>query len=80
MANNSSVTIGAQTGWSHAIPLKNGPLSLNASIPPALYSIDTMIAALQTADAVTYTMPRLLNMTNNDMIFALRNIYGPGNI
>lgn len=79
MANNSAPTIGGQTGWSE-VNLRNGPLSLNPLIPPMLASVDSMITALNTADAVTYTFPRLLSMTSNDMLFAIRNIYGSGNI
>ena len=80
MANNSSATIGGQTGWSAAVALRNGPLSLNSSLPTRLASKDQMISSLNASDPVTYTMPRLLNMTHNDMVFALRNIFEPGNI
>jgi hypothetical protein len=79
MANNSAPTIGGQLGWTE-VALRNGPLSLNPLIPPMLASVDSMITALNTADATTYTIPRLLSMTSNDMIFAIRTIYGAGNI
>ena len=40
-------------------------------------SKDAMIQLLNGASPTTYTITRLLNMTDNDMVYAIRTIYDP---
>lgn len=79
MALASVVTLGGQLGWT-VLSLPKGPTSVSVTNYADLANQDSMMAYLNGIDPVSYTPSRLLNMTANDMVYAMRVIQDRTNI